>query len=295
MFGRKSVKKESEPEVTDPTADPTVRDIAHIRNYAHRLRLAAEAEDAARDGDTDQESTSAVEEPSEICATDNANIVDTTDPADADESVSADESVDDDMPATPAAHELVDVPPALARAAASVSREAKKPVEKPAVREMKSTRQVPVDSQPAQEDPSEDRVGIRAEVHNATSPMVTTQTTPRPRQSIAPILEPAQPVPSQPMYVARPEPVNAADSNDALRMAQVGVGTVGGVEDGDEAVSVRNIAIQGVTFRAPRAISPGTIRQIKMDTERATLASKIRVVSCKLRGDGSFDIKAEFF
>lgn len=59
--------------------------------------------------------------------------------------------------------------------------------------------------------------------------------------------------------------------------------------------TVSHVALQGVGFRSSHALPPGTIKYLRTDGAAASLHSKIRIVSCRLRADGAFDIKAEFF
>lgn len=298
MFRRKSARTESDTPVTDPTNDPTARDIAHIRDYALRMRLASEnqdgnttAQDSAQAVETAVVEPPAVIEPSAKAPkaekSHPAKVVNTTktSPAhkapepvapegasDVADAVVADDPVTEDDQAEaevtlPKAHELVDIPPALAKAASPVQSASRSSFE---------SRMAAASEKPA---------SIQRQAPRELS---------RPRPSIAPAMESHLPA-SQPMKVVRPEPVNAADATQSLRLSQIGTGTVGGESDGDVALDIRNIVIQGVTFRSPRSISPGTIRQLRMENDQATLTSKIRVVSCRLRSDGTFDIKAEFF
>lgn len=58
---------------------------------------------------------------------------------------------------------------------------------------------------------------------------------------------------------------------------------------------VTHVALQGVGFRSRHALPPGTIKYLRTDGAEASLHSKVRIVSCRLRADGAFDIKAEFF
>ena len=66
-------------------------------------------------------------------------------------------------------------------------------------------------------------------------------------------------------------------------------------EGDDKPLTVSHVAIQGVAFRSPKAFRPGTTMLLQTDASRAALVSKIRIVSCRLRSDGQFDMKAEFF
>lgn len=67
-------------------------------------------------------------------------------------------------------------------------------------------------------------------------------------------------------------------------------------KEGDEnPLVVSHVALQGVAFRSSKAFRPGTTMYLQTDASRAALVSKIRIVSCRLRADGQFDIKAEFF
>ncbi len=60
-------------------------------------------------------------------------------------------------------------------------------------------------------------------------------------------------------------------------------------------VSVSHVHLSGVSFRSTTPLQPGTVRQLRTDNTGHSLQSKIRIVSSRLRADGTFDIKAEFF
>ncbi len=59
--------------------------------------------------------------------------------------------------------------------------------------------------------------------------------------------------------------------------------------------AVTHVALKGVGFRSAKPLPPGTIKYLRTDGSAASLHSMIRIVSCRLRADGAFDIKAEFF
>jgi hypothetical protein len=63
----------------------------------------------------------------------------------------------------------------------------------------------------------------------------------------------------------------------------------------DESIAVNFVALQGVSFRSPSPMPPGSLRHLKVGTGQPRLSSRIRVVSCRPRTDGSFVIGAEFF
>jgi hypothetical protein len=72
----------------------------------------------------------------------------------------------------------------------------------------------------------------------------------------------------------------------------------GRLTDGEEdvnALTVNHVHLQGVSFRSGKPFQPGTVKFLRTDDTGHTLHSKIRIVSCRLRADGAFDIKAEFF
>jgi hypothetical protein len=61
-------------------------------------------------------------------------------------------------------------------------------------------------------------------------------------------------------------------------------------------VKVSDLVLTGLHFLSPVALRPGTLRQLKTTgSEEAKLSSTIRIVSCKVRPDGQFDLTAEFY
>jgi len=53
----------------------------------------------------------------------------------------------------------------------------------------------------------------------------------------------------------------------------------------------------GVSFRSPVPLSPGRVHYLsaKSHADSSSLTSALRIVSCKLRADGMFDVGGEFF
>ena len=70
------------------------------------------------------------------------------------------------------------------------------------------------------------------------------------------------------------------------------------VENGNEqnALKVSDLVLTGLHFLSPVALKPGTLRQLRTTgSEEAKLASTVRIVSCRVRPDGQFDLTAEFY
>jgi hypothetical protein len=64
----------------------------------------------------------------------------------------------------------------------------------------------------------------------------------------------------------------------------------------DGHLDIADVALKGVSFRSPRPLSPGKVQYLSAKgANSSTLSSTLRIVSCKLRGDGDFDVSAEFF
>ncbi len=60
-----------------------------------------------------------------------------------------------------------------------------------------------------------------------------------------------------------------------------------------ENIPATRIALLGVQFRTPRPLLPGTIRHLRIGDRNPRLTSDVRVISCRPRVDGLFDIRAE--
>lgn len=86
-----------------------------------------------------------------------------------------------------------------------------------------------------------------------------------------------------------------ADAETCFRSDLISQGRLMTREGDDKPLTVSHVAIQGVSFRTTKAFRPGTTMFLQTDASRAALVSKVRIVSCRLRSDGQFDIKAEFF
>jgi hypothetical protein len=65
--------------------------------------------------------------------------------------------------------------------------------------------------------------------------------------------------------------------------------------ENENQMEVFNVQLQGVGFRSTISLQPGTIRHLRTSSGEAKLTSKVRIISCRLRADGFFDITAEFF
>ena len=64
----------------------------------------------------------------------------------------------------------------------------------------------------------------------------------------------------------------------------------------DDAIHIADVCVMGVTFRSPVSLTPGVVHHMSAKAQDGSaLVSTLRVVSCKLRADGEFDVSAEFF
>ena len=64
----------------------------------------------------------------------------------------------------------------------------------------------------------------------------------------------------------------------------------------DDAIHIADVCVMGVTFRSPVSLTPGLVHHLAAKAQDGSaLVSTLRVVSCKLRADGEFDVSAEFF
>jgi hypothetical protein len=63
----------------------------------------------------------------------------------------------------------------------------------------------------------------------------------------------------------------------------------------DSANPVSHVALQGVTFRSAQPLVPGSVKHLKISSGQPRLSSRIRVISCLPRSDGSFVVRAEFY
>ncbi len=60
-------------------------------------------------------------------------------------------------------------------------------------------------------------------------------------------------------------------------------------------VPVSKVALMGVQFRSERVLQPGTVRHMRVGNGPPRLMSQVRIISCRPRIDGSYDVKGEFF
>jgi hypothetical protein len=65
----------------------------------------------------------------------------------------------------------------------------------------------------------------------------------------------------------------------------------------DQLIAIADVCVIGVTFRSPEALIPGKVHHLsaKAHEDGSSLVSTLRIVSCRLRADGDFDVSAEFF
>jgi hypothetical protein len=86
-----------------------------------------------------------------------------------------------------------------------------------------------------------------------------------------------------------PQTMRETHIGTGVLSADLGPGSVGDDQE------IFNIVLQGVQFRGTAPLQPGSLRNLRTSSGEAKLASSVRVVSCRLRADGFFDITAEFF
>ena len=64
----------------------------------------------------------------------------------------------------------------------------------------------------------------------------------------------------------------------------------------NESLAIADVCVMGVTFRSPVPLTPGKVHHMSAKGQDSTsLVSPLRIVSCKVRADGDFDVAAEFF
>lgn len=67
-------------------------------------------------------------------------------------------------------------------------------------------------------------------------------------------------------------------------------------EEKGDVLTIADVALTGVKFRSGVPLTPGKLHYLNAKGANASsLASALRIVSCKLRADGEFDVSAEFF
>lgn len=86
-----------------------------------------------------------------------------------------------------------------------------------------------------------------------------------------------------------------ADPAQCFRKEVISRGKLTDQPSGYDHLPVSHVHLQGVGFRSSKSLPPGTIKHLQTDAGGHQLNSKVRIVSCRLRADGGFDIMAEFF
>lgn len=59
-------------------------------------------------------------------------------------------------------------------------------------------------------------------------------------------------------------------------------------------VMVLNVSLHGVGFRSPVEFTEGATFQVRIGAGPLHLSSKFQVVSCRMRGDGTWDVGGKF-
>ena len=67
-----------------------------------------------------------------------------------------------------------------------------------------------------------------------------------------------------------------------------------GEEEKTEHILIHDISIHGVGFRCARGLEIGQACEVDMGTGPLRLCGRVRIVNCRARRDGSYDIGAEF-
>ena len=64
----------------------------------------------------------------------------------------------------------------------------------------------------------------------------------------------------------------------------------------NESLVISDVCVMGVTFLSTVPLTPGKVHYMSAKGQDSTsLVSPLRIVSCKVRADGEFDVAAEFF
>lgn len=69
----------------------------------------------------------------------------------------------------------------------------------------------------------------------------------------------------------------------------------GSVASSQQQVMVTNLSLHGVGFTAPKRIGKEDFHWIVIASDRLSLSTRVRVVSCRANDQGGFDVGAEFF
>ena len=69
----------------------------------------------------------------------------------------------------------------------------------------------------------------------------------------------------------------------------------GRVASSQQQVRVTNLSLHGVGFTAPKRLQKDDFHWIVIASDRLSLSTRLRIVSCRENPDGGFDVGAEFF
>jgi hypothetical protein len=69
----------------------------------------------------------------------------------------------------------------------------------------------------------------------------------------------------------------------------------GSVASSQQQVMVTNLSLHGVGFTAKKRIEQEDFHWIVIASDRLSLSTRVRVVSCRANDEGGFEIGAEFF
>jgi hypothetical protein len=98
----------------------------------------------------------------------------------------------------------------------------------------------------------------------------------------------------------QPKPSSDSLQIDRRRSTREPVVTVGMIrslshdDSSPEQVLVTNVSLHGVGVRSTRQLSVGTRWAIEIGVGPLHISSRMRIVRCRIRADGTFDIGGEF-
>jgi len=100
-----------------------------------------------------------------------------------------------------------------------------------------------------------------------------------------------------PAHVTQPNSPTGVERRRSHREPQMTVATlqpVNGDASVDRQVHVCNLSLGGVGFRSAQRFLPGEMYRITVGTGPLFLNARLRIVSCRARPDGTFDVGAAF-
>ena len=94
------------------------------------------------------------------------------------------------------------------------------------------------------------------------------------------------------------QPSRVTDRRRSIRHPLGATGTItlgdGAADPRQLQVMVLNVSLHGVGFNSPVEFAEGAAHQVRIGAGPLHLSSKFRVISCRTRDDGTWDIGAKF-